>query len=131
VYLNGVRQRIYTGKEVSVGDDFYEVMMHAMEKKVALESPKADNFRVFFKTDGDNVTCNRSFAEVVDMFNEGTNIIAVCEENGVTYIMNSVFFMGTKMTFSCPVATDSGLKCLIIQFYSDERCTKYIATYGG
>ena len=131
VWVNGIEHTVYTGKEVSVGDSIYEVLMQMMDKKNAPASPDAENFRVFFTTDGTNVTCNRSFAEVVDMVKKGANIIAVCEENGITYIMNSVFFMGTKITFSCPVATDSGLKCLIIQFYSDEKCTKYLASYSG
>lgn len=133
VWLNGNEHTVYTGKEVSVGDSIYEVLMQMMDKQNAPASPEAENFRVFFSTDGTNVTCNRKFAEVSDMARKGANIIAVFEENGSTYIMNSVFIIkeNTKITFSCPVAKSDGLKCLIIHFYSDESCVKTLSSYGG
>ena len=133
VYLNGARQRIYTGKEVSVGDAIYEIMMRAMDKEVAPESPVAENFRIFFKLDGDKVVCNRKYEEVIDMAKNGANIIAAFNQYGDTYIMNSTFIGKTsdKITFSCPVASSEGLKCLVIHFYSDESCVKTLSLYGG
>lgn len=133
VWLNGKEHMVYTGKEVTVGDAIYEVLMQMMDKEKAHENPNAENFRIFFTTDGTNVTCNRSFAEVIDMAKKGANIIAVFEEYGDTYIMNSTFIGKTsaKMTFSCPVASSEGLKCLLIHFYSDESCVKTLSFYGG
>ena len=133
VWVNNHNERVFTGKEQSIGNAIHEVVSHAMEKEVALESPDAENFRVFFTTDGSKVTCNRSFAEVIDMAKKGANIIARYEENGDTHIMNSTFISkaGTKMTFSCPVASSEGLKCLTIHFYSDESCVRTLSFYGG
>lgn len=133
VWLNGNEHTVYTGKEVSVGDSIYEVLMQMMDNKQAPASPDAENFRVFFTTDGTNVTCNRKFAEVIDMAKKGANIIAVYETEGDTYIMKSAFIKkdDSRITFSCIFATNDGLKCVVIHFYSEGNCSKALYTIGG
>lgn len=133
VWVNNHKEQVFTGKEQSIGDAVHEVVSHALEKEVALKSPVAENFRIFFKLDGDKVVCNRKYEEVIDMAKNGANIIAAFNQYGDTYIMNSTFIGKTsdKITFSCPVASSEGLKCLVIHFYSDESCVKTLSLYGG
>lgn len=133
VWLNGVEYTVYTGKEVSVGDSIYEVLMQMMDKKNAPASPDAENFRVFFTTDGSKITCNRSYAEVIAMAKKGANIIAEYEEEGDTYIMNSAFIKNAdkQITFSCITALSDGIKCLGINYYSVGSCEKILLRYSG
>jgi hypothetical protein len=133
VWLNGKEHMVYTGKEVTVGDAIYEVLKQMMENKQAPASPDAENFRIFFKTDGTKVTCNRSYAEVIDMAKKGANIIAEYEEEGDTYIMNSAFIKNAdkQITFSCITALSDGIKCLGINYYSVGSCEKILLRYSG
>ena len=126
VWVNGKKHTVYTGKEVSVGDAIYEILVRMMDKTKAHEDSNAENFRVKFISDGTNVVCNRSYEDVFAKAISGANIIAEYEESGTIYILSIALIKksGTQVTFSCTTAVNTGIRHVIIHYYNTGECHK-------
>ena len=133
VWLNGEEYIVYTGKEISVGDALYDLLIRMMDKNEAYADTNAENFRVKFTLNGDKVVCNRSHADVFVKAIGGANVIAEYEEDGNLYIMKSAYVMksNSQITFSCTTATSSGIKHLIIHYYNTGNCSKAVYSVSG
>ena len=130
VWLNGTEYTVYTGKEVSVGDAIYEILVHMMDREKAHEDTSSENYRVKFTTDGTNVMCNRSYDDVFAKAISGANVIAEYEESGTIYVMRDALIKksGSQISFSCTTAVNSGIKHIIIHYYNTGECKA--ATYS-
>ena len=66
VIVNGKAQNVYTGKEVSVGDAIYDVLIRMMTKKNAHEDSNSENFRIKFPSSSYSAT---TFAPLIALLN--------------------------------------------------------------
>ena len=133
VWVNGDEHIVHTGKEVSVDDMVYEVLVHMMDKNEAHEDTNAENYRVKFTSDGTKVICNRSYADVFAKAIGGANVIAEYEESGNIYIMTVALIKksGTQLSFSCTTAVNTGIRHVIIHYYNTGECKMAMYSVGG
>lgn len=133
VWLNGEEHTVYTGKEVSVGDAIYEILVHMMDKKNSHDDANAENFRVKFKSDGTNVVCNRSYEDVFAKAIGGANVMAEYEEDGNIYALSIALIKksGTQLSFSCTTAVNTGIRHVIIHYYNTGECRMAMYSVDG
>ena len=133
VWVNGEAHKVDTGKEVSVDDAVYEILVHMMDKPIAHEDTNAENFRIKFVSNGTKVVCNRSYKDVFAKAIGGANIIAEYEEDGNIYVLSIALIKksGTQLSFCCTTAVNTGIRHVIIHYYNTGECHKAFYSVNG